>query len=418
MIVKFGLFYARLYDIFYYMVLLPIFMGAKRMDQQNSSERIAFLVWNTFQLLHFKSLLLALPNAVLIIEQRKRSVPIELQLLSELPNEKRFLSQKEIHNEIDGKFDVLVVQTVFEQIHLFRKTKIAMLQYGYAKEPHNYGAWRAFADLNLVYGQHAYNVISYFSPTVAVGCPRYDQWFDLRFHLDNYYKFAPILDNSKKTILYAPSWGELSSFPFYMDVLYQLTNQYNVIVKMHHNSVLLGYKEHNLQNLFFGVHFFYENEDIISLISVSDIVISDFSGAIFDAAFCRKPVVLLNIPNIDQITKVDNFSLEISQREKLGRIVESPDELEIALEDVSQSPKKYLLANELYQYLFVETENATKQAVSYIIELAKNHFSLSQQQLYIRHSLNEFYEERYKNKNNKKRFAKLKRISKKLLTVK
>lgn len=388
------------------------------MEPLHSSERIAFLVWNTFQLLHFKSLLLGLPNALLIIEQRKRSVPIDSNLLSELPNERRHLSQKEIQREVDGKFDVLVIQTVFEQIHLFNKTKIAMLQYGYAKEPHNYGAWRAFADLNLVYGQHAYNAISYFSPTVIVGCPRYDQWFNLRFHLDNYYKFSPLLDKSKKTILYAPSWGELSSFPFYMDSLYQLAEQYNVIVKVHHNTMLLDNNERNLQNIFFGVHFFYENEDIISLISISDIVVSDFSGAIFDAAFCRKPVLLLNIPDLNRLPKIDQFSIEVSQREKLGVLVESPDELKVAIEKVILSPKEYLLEDELYNYLFTETENSTQQAVFYLLDLAKNTYSLSQQQRYIRHVLCELYTEKQKSVNDNKRFAKLKKVSKKLLSVK
>lgn len=388
------------------------------MEPLHSSERIAFLVWNTFQLLHFKSLLLGLPNALLIIEQRKRSVPIDSNLLSELPNERRHLSQKEIQREVDGKFDVLVIQTVFEQIHLFNKTKIAMLQYGYAKEPHNYGAWRAFADLNLVYGQHAYNAISYFSPTVIVGCPRYDQWFNLRFHLDNYYKFSPLLDKSKKTILYAPSWGELSSFPFYMDSLYQLAEQYNVIVKIHHNTMLLDNNERNLQNIFFGVNFFYENEDIISLISISDIVVSDFSGAIFDAAFCRKPVLLLNIPDLNRLPKIDQFSLEVSQREKLGVLVESPDELEIAIEKVILSPKEYLLEDELYNYLFTETENSTQQTVSHLLDLAKNTYPLSQQQRYVRHVLYELYTEKQKSVNDNKRFAKLKKVSKKLLSVK
>lgn len=381
----------------------------------DSSTHIAFLVWNTFQVLHFRSLLTSLPNALLIIEQRKRSIAIQNELLSSLPNKKRYLHQNEIQREIDGKFDVLVVQTVFKQIHLFKKTKIAMLQYGYAKEPHNYGTWRAFADLNLVYGQHAYSAISYFSPTVIVGCPRYDQWFDLRFHLENYYKFAPVLDKSKKTILYAPSWGQLSSFPLYMDSLYQLADQYNVMVKIHHNTMLLGNHERNLQNIFFGVNFFYENEDILSLISVSDIIVSDFSGAIFDAAFCRKPVILLNIPNVNQVSKIDKFSLEFSQREKLGMLVDTPEELAFALEIVSQSPKDYLLEDELYSYLFTETENATKQAVSCLLDLARNSYSLSQQQLYIRHTLHELYTEKQKHVKDNKIFGKLKKVSKKLL---
>lgn len=357
----------------------------------NSSKRIVFLIWNTFQLLHFKPLLLRLPTAELVVEQRKRSMPIEQSILADLPNHIEYLPSKDIQQKLDGKFDVLVTQTIFEQIDLFKKTKIAMLQYGYAKAPHNYGAWRAFADLNLVYGQHAYNAISYFSPTEAIGCPRYDQWFDVQFHLQSYYKYSPILDRSKKTILYAPSWGELSSFQFYIDKLYTLADQFNVIVKMHHNTTLLNDVSTNMQDLFFGVHFFYESEDIISLISVADIVISDFSGAIFDAIFCRKPVIMLNTPHFSKSSKLDSFCLEVSQRDKLGITVNSAEELEIALGKASDYLQNYQIDQELYEHLFVETEDATEQAISCLNKLADGGYTLLQQQLYIRQTLCELY---------------------------
>lgn len=387
-------------------------------NQLDSSKRIAFLIWNTFQLLHFRSLLLQLPTALLVVEQRKRSIPIAQNILAEIPNNVAYIAQKDIQKKLDGKFDVLVIQTVFEQIDLFKETKIAMLQYGYAKAPHNYGTWRAFADLNLVYGQHAYDAISYFSPTESIGCPRYDQWFDVHFHLQSYYKYASILDNSKKTILYAPSWGELSSFHFYIDQLYALSERYNVIVKIHHNTTLLSNTSHNLQDLFFGVHFFYENEDIISLISIADIVISDFSGAIFDALFCRKPVVLLNIPNSVKSQKLDAFSLEIFLRSQLGTEIHSPEELGSVLDEIAAAPQKYQLAQELYANLFTETEYATKQAVYCLNKLANGDYVPSQQQQYIRQTLCELYAEKRKGAEKRKSFSKMKQLSKKLLLAK
>ncbi|KIE89203.1 CpsA [Actinobacillus pleuropneumoniae] len=250
--------------------------------------KIAFIAWNSFQVLHFKPLLQALPCALLIIEKRRRSVPICKDILRDINNNIAYIRHTDIYAKIDGNFDVLVAQTAFEQLYLFRHTKIALLQYGYAKEPHNYGTWRALADLNLVYGSYAYERISYFSPTEITGCPRYDLWYLPSFHQKAKENYAKVLDTNKKTIVYAPSWGELSSLPLYIEEIKKLSSSYNVLVKLHHNTLLLANKHQNYESLYPNLHFFYESEDLLSLISVADIVISDFSGAIFDAIFCKK----------------------------------------------------------------------------------------------------------------------------------
>lgn len=375
--------------------------------------KIAFIAWNSFQVLHFKPLLQALPSALLIIEKRRRSVPICKDILRDINNNIAYISHTDIHAKIDGNFDVLVAQTTFEQLYLFRHTKIALLQYGYAKEPHNYGTWRAFADLNLVYGNYAYQRISYFSPTEITGCPRYDLWNQPLFHQKAQENYAKLLDIQKKTILYAPSWGELSSFSLYITEIAKLAESYNVLVKLHHNTLLLANKHQNYEKLYPNLHFFYESEDLLSLISIADTVISDFSGAIFDAIFGKKPVVLLTIPLMNQ-QKLDEFSLEVAHRSKLGYEVTAPEQLEIS---VTQALTEQKLVDEaLYQELFVHNKNATQQAINALQQLADGKYALSQQQLYVRHTeklLNIEKIKQRKTKNNS--FNKIRQISKKLI---
>ncbi|WP_341535965.1 CDP-glycerol glycerophosphotransferase family protein [Actinobacillus equuli] len=375
--------------------------------------KIAFIAWNSFQVLHFKPLLQALPSALLIIEKRRRSVPICKDILRDINNNIAYISHTDIHAKIDGNFDVLVAQTSFEQLYLFRHTKIALLQYGYAKEPHNYGTWRAFADLNLVYGNYAYQRISYFSPTEITGCPRYDLWNQPLFHQKAQENYAKLLDIQKKTILYAPSWGELSSFSLYITEIAKLAESYNVLVKLHHNTLLLANKHQNYEKLYPNLHFFYESEDLLSLISIADIVISDFSGAIFDAIFGKKPVVLLTIPLMNQ-QKLDEFSLEVAHRSKLGYEVTDPSQLEIS---VTQALTEQKLVDEaLYQELFVHNKNATQQAINALQQLADGKYALSQQQLYVRHTEKLLNIEKIKQQKTKKQsFYKIKQISKKLI---
>lgn len=375
--------------------------------------KIAFIAWNSFQVLHFKPLLQALPSALLIIEKRRRSVPICKDILRDINNNIAYISHTDIHAKIDGNFDVLVAQTTFEQLYLFRHTKIALLQYGYAKEPHNYGTWRAFADLNLVYGNYAYQRISYFSPTEITGCPRYDLWHQPLFHQKAKKTYGNVLDTNKKTILYAPSWGELSSFSLYITEMAKLAESYNVLVKLHHNTLLLANKHQNYEKLYPNLHFFYESEDLLSLISIADIVISDFSGAIFDAIFGKKPVVLVSIPLMNQ-QKLDEFSLEVAHRSKLGYEVTAPEQLEIS---VTQALTEQKLVDEaLYQELFVHNKNATQQAINALQQLVDGKYALSQQQLYVRHTEKLLNIEKIKQQKTKKQsFHKIKQISKKLI---
>ena len=374
--------------------------------------KIAFIAWNSFQVLHFKPLLKALPNATLIIEKKKKSIAIGQSILQDLNNNIAYIKQTHLYEKIEGVFDILVTQTVFEQLYLFRHTKIAMLQYGYAKEPYNYGTWRALADVNFVYGAYAYNKISYFSPAEIVGCPRYDNWYCEEFHQNAKAIFQNVINPLKKTILYAPSWGELSSFSLYINEIAKLSSTYNILIKLHHNTILLSDKITQYEKIYPNLHFFYEKDDLLSLLSVSDMVISDYSGAIFDAIFCKKILVLLSIPDI-QNEKLDKFSLEISHRNILGTEVKQPSKLITTVGKAFLEKKQ--IRQELYDQLFSDTRCAIEQVILGLENLMLGKYKLSQQQQYVRQTVKELYVEKMLYKKSKKnRLQYIKRVSKKI----
>ncbi|URL07454.1 CDP-glycerol glycerophosphotransferase family protein [Avibacterium sp. 21-595] len=362
--------------------------------------RIAFLVWNSFQLIHIKSLLKQIPSAVLIIEKRKKSQPIPSSILSEVSNSILDVDSQDVHHKVEDFFDILIIQTVFEKIFLLEKTKIVMLQYGYAKEPHNYGAWRALADLNLVYGKYAADKISYFSPVEIIGYPRSIDWNDPSFRENARNKYKKYLDSDKKTILYAPSWGELSSFDCYIKSIVDLQDEYTVLVKLHHNTVLLNSEYEKDIEGYDKIKFFFQNDDILELLAVSDIVLSDFSGAIFDAIYCNKPVFLLSIEKHSE--KLDTFSIEISQRDMLGYIVNSPSELSTQIKHHLVSNSSNYLYNDLFFYI-----DSNKAFLSSIENLISGKYQLSQHQLYIRNFIKKALSEINALKRRKTLFEKI-----------
>lgn len=348
--------------------------------------------WNPFQLLHVRSLIEALPGACFILEKRKDyASQFDADLLAD-PDVPVLIWPQSKMRQLDGMFDIIVCQTPFTGIQHFQNTKIAMIQYGYAKEPHNYGAWRSLADLNLVYGRFAADKIKHFSPVEVIGNPRYDSWQDDGFQAAARKKFERIIDNNRRTVLYAPTWGYLSSVDEYLHVVYELSKKYNVLVKMHHNTELLEPSRRDRMDLARVSHF-GANDSLLELLAVSDLLISDYSGAIFDSIFCRKPVVLLDIDIQQKVgNKIDEYSLEYARRSELGCLVSKPSELFSAVsKTLNDSAIALTKVEELRAELFNDSPDATKRASDALTALASGAYIPNQIHSYIRNAMLELY---------------------------
>lgn len=371
------------------------------MDINQKSIKIGFVGWNPFQLSHVKELLIAMPSAVFILEQKKTDYEhaFSKELLAGIETQIIRVKQHRMQM-LDGQFDILVCQTPFKHIHLFSKTRIVMIQYGYAKEPHNYGAWRSFADLNLTFGAYATEKISHFSNVLAVGHPKFDLWGDLNFHENSRLKFQAILNPNKKTVLYAPTWGELSTVEQYLDAICALSSQYNVLVKLHHNSILLSKVQQQNVNTNNSVHFVGLSADMFELLSVTDVLISDYSGAIFDAILCEKPVVLLDLDkDVLAVAKLDEYSLEYRRRDELGARVNKPQDLLHIVTGVLSGAVGGVLpqTQALRDELFVSQVGCVARIREAVMRLAQGEFQPEQHHLYVRQEMQALY--RYKNKD-------------------
>lgn len=349
------------------------------------SYSIGFIGWNPFQFLHVRDLASAIPGSVFVIEKRKENIK---EFSDDFLNDESIpvmVWEQRNMPSLDGVFDIIVCQTPFFRMETFEKTKIVMIQYGYAKEPHNYGAWRSLADLCLTYGDYANDKIKHFCPSVSCGNPRYDKWTKHETFVKCREKLSHRLFPNLKTILYVPTWGELSSIDEFLKEVMNLSSKYNVILKLHHNTDILEHKRR--EKIDGGINFFGANDDLLELISISDVVISDYSGAIFDAIYFNKPIILLSkgYDADDMGKKMDGFSLEFAQRKNIGYEVFSPIDLQSAVEHVLNNISDFsTMHSVLNQTLFTDTENAIPNAIDAMKDLLSGNYSLTQSQTYIR----------------------------------
>lgn len=286
----------------------------------NDLGRIGFYVRNGFEVIHFRSLFREIEGAVWVGRSKKR-----LSACGVKSNEPYAVSRFFLRRVMKANFDIIIATGGLPGGRPLTSPKLVMLQYGYAKEPYNYGPWRSAADLILAYGEYAQRRFSKHADSVVIGNPRWDEWIDPDFQQSVKESIEPLLDSEKKTVLYAPTWGDLSSLPDWLDEITALSHSYNVLFKPHHNSIRDGQiSMHNNSGVIT-----LPDEDLFKLISVADVVISDISGAIFDAVLCKKPVVLVCSQNIEKKfgKKLDYQSIEIFQRKEFGTIVKEKTKL-------------------------------------------------------------------------------------------
>lgn len=283
--------------------------------------RVGFYVRNGFQVSHFRTLFKATPGAVWIGKSASKLASFEVG-----PDEPTATSRFFLRSLMDRDFDIVVSQAAPPGKTKLKRAKFVMAQYGYAKEPYNFGEWRAQADLILAYGSYAQDRFAERAPSVSIGNPRLDDWNDPIFRAAAAATLSRFVADDRKTVLYAPTWGDLSSVPHWLETVEALARDHNVLIKAHHNSTRDGQVKQGNSRPY--LHFLPDH-DLFELLSLADVVISDLSGAIFDAVMCKVPVVLVAPEDLGSRlgNKLDADSIEVSNRDQFGIVVEDKRDL-------------------------------------------------------------------------------------------
>ncbi|KAA0911375.1 CDP-glycerol glycerophosphotransferase family protein [Pusillimonas sp. ANT_WB101] len=357
--------------------------------------KIGFIAWNPFQIVQFANLFpLFINSDILIIDKGDNLQHFNKKWLNKFGIRFEYIRQSMI-SRIDGVYDAIFFQSPFPLMERITKTRLISLQYGLAKERHNYGEWRSLADMNLMYGPYSVKRVEHFSPSFSVGNPKFDNWTSYAGSQQRQLIFNRLKINKEKlVILYMPTWGELGSFDRLSHKLATLTTRYNIIVKMHHNndSRFPAWKS-NATKLGFGL-IFDGAADQLELLSIADLVVSDFSGAIFDAIYAQVPVLLFQENTEEKIgvQKFDCTSLEFARRDEIGYVCNNLEDFEQSvIEALNMSHSLVRQADLLRTDLFQETPTSlscSAEIHAKTTSLLNNEIpALSASQMYVRESV-------------------------------
>ncbi|MEH0888053.1 CDP-glycerol glycerophosphotransferase family protein [Enterobacter sp. UNJFSC 003] len=200
--------------------------------------------------------------------------------------------------------------------------------YGLAKNEWNHAAWNAKYDYILCYSHYTARALNLAAQVKVVGNPRFDAWHNKKYsqELPSHISLTP----KKPTLLYAPTYGELSSLPHWVEKLGRLSSEYTIICKLHHGTL---YRKEEQQNLKAARRFLKnivtDNTSTFALLDCADYVISDNSGFIFDAINAEKRVILLSWDKMgDLLTKNKSFSTSESPEQQIRKLL--PDARDMA----------------------------------------------------------------------------------------
>ena len=183
-----------------------------------------------------------------------------------------------------------------------RNKKKVRFMYGHSKDLYNFGPWLRHFDLSLTYGPFSNEATNVFTKGKIVGNSRFDDWFLNKIDEKSIDAFREKLNLNKKTVLYLPTHSDLSSLEFFLPSIRELLKKFNLVIKPHYITSACELERLNNFKLNIGdaassVVWADDFDDLCVLLSVADTVISDNSGAVFDALLVDKPLVILDTLN-------------------------------------------------------------------------------------------------------------------------
>jgi hypothetical protein len=146
------------------------------------------------------------------------------------------------------------------------------------------------------------------------------------------------IKNKRPIVLYAPTYKPTSIFHLTKkDAIFKITEEYNLIVKLHHYSWMGKYAPHRQHRIFerkLKEYNFYlvpkEEYNILPYLYIADVLITEASSVMSDFIALEKPVVIYDLP-IDEQTRSDGSLMLEEPNYELFRDVffhiSSPDEL-------------------------------------------------------------------------------------------
>lgn len=216
---------------------------------------------------------------------------------------------------------------------------IVRYQYGMAKPTYNYDLWSINFDFIMCMSPYDQMFLKAYSQAILAGPVKYAGFVK-----------TPYKAEKTRSILYLPTYGELSSIEKVTGQLKLLIGIYDIKVKLHHMTSYFEQERVELVNAdLYGIEVYDHRTPLTNILSNTDIIITDGSGAIFDAIIAGIPVITINAEEIpafeneiplEHRLSIDGITINISECSQLSdainTIMKNYKEITKKVEDIRE----------------------------------------------------------------------------------
>jgi Tfp pilus assembly protein PilF len=202
------------------------------------------------------------------------------------------------------------------------------MMYALGKAGWNFAPWNEAYEAILCWGPYQAGGLSKFvNPRLAqVGYPRFDSFFwPMEDRADSVRFFGG--DPARPTIVWLPTWGDLSSIDKWAEPVGRLRSDFNLIVKVH---PLTGAQEPARMKLLQSAGIEAVADPILNnvrLFRAADFVLADYGGSPFGALYSDRDLILLNVPGVATNPLMGADSIDLTIRQWLFSV--NPEEPEL-----------------------------------------------------------------------------------------
>ena len=300
---------------------------------------------------------------------------VAISLTNDITRKFGLFDKKESNNNLTGslqknvrisdekeQFDIVIVPDVVDE-KKYGNALLCMLYHGltYTKtvtyrelEKHKPNKYIIFAESEYAVKQLEQSGNLNNSEVYNIGYPKLDSLFQYGLFDKGEILQSLGLNVNKQTVLYAPTYKPTSVYEF-KDAIFEATQDFNLIIKLHHYAWKGKYAQHSQHIIFerrikkysHAVIIPEKSYSIVPYLYVADTLVSEASGAITEFLATNKTGVIYNM-NDNQLLHSDGQRLLVEDRKDFLRDsfvhVSSPDELSAGIAKALNPSQKMINA--------------------------------------------------------------------------
>ena len=283
-------------------------------DNAKILDKTAFMVHSLLIYNHYKPIIDINPNSFEILVPDSINNETLLKIKNDLKNKNikiryfneiiknKLLYKTLVSNRADDTCDLITGKSNKKMIKNIPNIKLLgkinlRFMYTAGKDKYTiYSFWNKYYDGILCYGPYHEDKfkIKHKIATSQMGYPRFDKYFSPGFKRDELIKKFNC-DPKKKTIVWLPTWTNLSSVEKYIEAISSLKSNNNIIVRPHPS--IKNIDPENFKKLF-TVDFNYvddKDDDNVQLFALADLMLFDYGGSMFGGLYLNKNLAFLDM---------------------------------------------------------------------------------------------------------------------------